>query len=128
MGKFALFITGLLGFGGFLTTFGQFGGVNHQPHRPFGFGQHGGIGGGLGSFGSQHDPISGGYYKAATQHFHEFATTEKDPQFVDSFYNYEKKIMQNKSDKLFDKEPKVVTPTDQTTRANSYRSFVWQTV
>lgn len=127
LGKFALFITGLLGFGG-LLTFGQFGGVNHHPHRPFGGG-----GGGLGTFGGfgQQDSFGGaggGYYKSAEQINANFATTEKDPLYSDTFYDYEKKLLQNKSDKLFDKEPKLTsTPkTEPTARTKSYRSFVWE--
>lgn len=121
LGKLAIFITGLLGFGG-LFSFGQFGGLNnhHHHHRPPFFGSSGsGV-----SFGDHHDTLSGGYYKSGN--IFEFATTEKDPQFDDTFYNYEKKLLQNKSDKLFDKEPK--TTTEQTARANSYRSFVWKTI
>lgn len=131
LGKFALFITGLLGFGG-LLTFGQFGGVNynHQPHRPFG---GGGGGGGLGTFGGfgQHDSFGGGgggYYKSAEQINANFAITEKDPLYSDKFYDYEKKLLQNKSDKLFDKEPKLTSkPTSEpAARTKSYRSFVWE--
>lgn len=131
LGKFALFITGLLGFGG-LLTFGQFGGVNygHHPHRPFGGHGAGGGGGGLGTFGGfgQHDSISGGYYKSVEQNAH-LASTERDPLYADTFYDFEKKLLQNKSDKLFDKEPKVPsTPitTESSARTKSYRSFVWE--
>lgn len=128
LGKFALFITGLLGFGG-LLSFGSFGGVNqHHPHRPFG--GHG-AGGGLGTFGGfgQHDSISGGYYKSVEQNSANFATIDQDPLYADKFYDYEKKLLQNKSDKLFDKEPKVPTTpmiVEPTPRTKSYRSFVWE--
>lgn len=131
LGKFALFITGLLGFGG-LLTFGQFGGLNqqYQPHRPFH--GHGNGGGGLGSFGGfgQQDSLSAGYYKSGEQNVANFAAFERDPLFADSFYDYEKKLLQNKSDKLFDKEPKqppTVTTTKPTPRSKSYRSFIWET-
>lgn len=145
LGKFAMFITGLLGVGGILQA-GQFSGINsfQQPNRPFGFGGFGGgggSGGGLGGLGSGlgglggnnqfgtfgDSSLSGGYYKSspgANIGIHEFATTEKDPQFIDQFYNYEKKLLQNKSDKSLDKEPKL--STERTARANTYRNFVWQ--
>lgn len=140
LGKFALFITGILGFGN-LFSVGQFGGINSffpTPFRPFGnhhgplgdsfgggIGGVGGIGGGGGGGG-----LTGGYYKSASPSapitFHEFATTEKDLQFADQFYNFEKKILQNKStEKSFEKEPQ--TQMDkQSGRANTYRNFVWQ--
>lgn len=144
LGKFAMFITGLLGFGNLLSI-GQFGGINsyQQPHRPFGGGIGGGIGGhhhgsgggGGGGFGSLSDSfggggLSGGYYKSgASVAYNEFATTEKEPQFADQFYNFEKKILQNKSEKTFtnvnEKETKIPTP-EQSGRSNSYRNFVWQ--
>lgn len=129
LGKFALFISGLLGFGGLLTL-GQFGGVNynHHPHRPFG--GHG-AGGGLGTFGGfgQHDSISGGYYKSVEENNPFSATTETDPLYADTFYDYEKKLLQNKSDKLFDKEPKMPTTpliAETTARTKSFRSFAWE--
>lgn len=136
LGKFALFITGLLGFGN-LFSFGQFGGINSFypiPLRPFG--SHGPIGdpllGGVGGVGGGGGGLSGGYYKSASASpsapitFHEFATTDKDLQYADQFYNFEKKILQNKStEKSFEKEPKIPT-TEQTGRANTYRNFVWQ--
>lgn len=129
-----MFITGILGVGGGLLSFGQFGGIGGN--RPFGgFGGLGGLGG-LGGFGSgfgghnQHgvlgDGISGGYYKSSPVSFKDFTTTEKEPQYTDQFYNYEKNLLRNKSDKptVAEKEPK--DPHDRTARANSYRSFVWQ--
>lgn len=137
LGKFAMFITGVLGFGNLLSI-GQFSGVNQyqQPNRPFGsFGSFGGghhqHGGGLGSlsdsFGS--GGLSGGYYKSGVSAaFNEFATTEKEPQFADQFYNFEKKILQNKSEKILsanEKETKLPL-TEQAGRSNSYRNFVWQ--
>lgn len=137
LGKFALFITGLLGFGN-LFSFGQFGGINSfypTPFRPFG-NQHGPLGdfvggvGGAGIGGGGGGGLSGGYYKSASPSapiaFHDFETTEKELQFADQFYNFEKKILQNKStEKSFEKEPKAPT-TEQTGRANTYRNFVWQ--
>lgn len=134
LGKFAMFITGLLGFGNLLSI-GQFGGVNsfssyfQQPNRPFGGHHHGPFGdpiagGGLGGGG-----LSGGYYKSsghgAPITFHEFATTEKDLQYADQFYNFEKKVLQNKAEKTLEKESKQST-TEQSGRANAYRNFVWQ--
>lgn len=125
LGKFAMFITGLLGFGNLLSL-GQFSGINnyhqhhHQPHRPFGFG-----GNHHGTFG---DSLSGGYYKTAPNKqiaYHEFATTESDPAYADQFYNYERKILQNKSDKTIEKGTKL-TSTERSARAASYRNFVWQ--
>lgn len=137
LGKFAMFITGLLGFGNLLSLGGQFGGfgglggIGVQPNRPFG----GGFGGGgLGSFGNHHhqggfnDGLGGGYYKHSGGNpvtFNEFSLSEKDPQYADQFYNYEKKLLQTKSDKLFEKDPKTAT-SEQPGRANSQRSFVWQ--
>lgn len=130
LGKFAMFITGLLGVGNVLSL-GQFGGVNNfnYPNRPFGgnrpFGTFGdsfgsaGLGGGGGG-------LSGGYYKSsggAPITFNEFVTTEKDPPYVDQFYNFEKKFLQNKSEKV-EKEPKA--STEQSARSNSYRNFKWQ--
>lgn len=144
LGKFALFITGLLGFGN-LFSFGQFGGINSffpTPFRPFGnhhgplgdiggFGGGGGLGGlgGIGGGGGG-GGLNGGYYKSASPSapitFHEFATTEKDTQYADQFYNFEKKILQNKSpEKSFEKEPKTQM-NEQSGRANTYRNFVWQ--
>lgn len=146
-----MFVTGILGFGG-LFSLGQFGGVNqhHHVHRPFGgHGGHGGLGGGGGGggglggggggFGShfgglggglgQNDPVSGGYYKNYDPHFHEFATTEGDPLYSDQFYNYEKKQIQSKADKVFDKEPKATTTAASVQpRVNSQRSFGWKTI
>lgn len=129
-----MFITGLLGFGNLLSI-GQFSGVNYQqPHRPFGIGgagggHHGGFGPLSDSYGSGglNGGLSGGYYKSSSAPiaFNEFVTTEKDPQFADQFYNFEKKILQNKSEKSFDKEPKLTT-ADQSGRSNTYRNFVWQ--
>lgn len=145
---------GILGFGGLFSfgQFGQFNGVNHHHHHHRPFGSHGfhggGFGGGLGGgglgggglgsnggFGSfgQNDPVSGGYYKNVGQNNHEFAYAEDDPLYLDTFYNYDKKFLQNKVDKLFDKEPKspeVSTTTEQSTsvRTNSQRSFAWKTI
>lgn len=123
LGKFAMFITGLLGFGNLLSL-GQFGGINnqhhHHSHRPFGFG-----GNHHGTFG---DSLSGGYYKSTPNSqiaYHEFATTDSDPAYADQFYNYEKKLLQNKSDKTIEKETKL-TSTERSARAESYRNFVWQ--
>ncbi|XP_055300437.1 uncharacterized protein LOC129567496 [Sitodiplosis mosellana] len=135
LGKFAMFITGVLGFGNLLSI-GQFNGVNYQPNRPFGFG-NGGFGGGFGShnhhssFGPLSDThgsggLSGGYYKSgAPISFNEFVTTEKDPPFADQFYNFEKKMLSNKSDKSFDKDTKLPI-AEQSGRSNTQRNFVWQ--
>lgn len=144
LGKFALFITGLLGFGN-LFSVGQFGGINSfypTPFRPFG-GQHGPLGdsvlggiggiggiGGVGAGGGGGGGLSGGYYKSASPSapisFHDFPTTEKELQYADQFYNFEKKILQNKStEKSFQKEAKAQT-TEPTGQANTYRNFVWQ--
>lgn len=114
----------MLGFGN-LFSVGQFGGVNslyQTPLRPFQYGSGlgdsfvggGGIPGGIGA---------GGYYKSASPTapvaFHDFATTEKDLQYADQFYSFEKKLLQNKAtEKSFETEPKI--------QANSYRNFVWQ--
>lgn len=134
LGKFAMFITGVLGFGNLLSI-GQFNGVNYQPNRPFGFGG--------GSFGSHHHHsnfgplsdshgsggLSGGYYKSsgAPISFNEFVTTEKDPQFADQFYNFEKKMLANKADKSFDKDAKLPVAEQSVGRSNTQRNFVWQT-
>lgn len=130
-----MFITGVLGFGGLFTTFGQFSGVNqqqhHHVHRPFGHG--GGFGSNFGSnlgggFG-QNDPLSGGYYKNFNPHLSEFATTESDPLYIDQFYNYEKKIIENKADKVFDKDTQISsTEPPVQPRVNSQRSFGWKTI
>ena len=139
LGKFAMFITGVLGFGNLLSI-GQFNGVNYQPNRPFGFG------GGGGGFGSHHQHgsfgplsdshgslggggLSGGYYKSsgAPISFNEFVTTEKDPQFADQFYNFEKKMLANKADKSFDKDAKLPIAEQSVGRSNTQRNFVWQT-
>lgn len=135
LGKFAMFITGLLGFGN-LFSFGQFGGVNSffQPplvNRPFGNHHHHGpfadqFGGGVGGGGVAGGGLSGGYYKSASPiTFHEFATTEKELQYADQFYNFEKKMIQNKSEKNHDKEAKPAN-ADESGRSNTYRNFVWQ--
>lgn len=143
LGKFAMFITGVLGFGNLLSI-GQFNGVNYQPNRPFGgFGGFGGggLGGGFGGGGAHHHGgfgplsdsyggggLSGGYYKSsgAPISFNDFVTTEKDPQFADQFYNFEKKMLSNKSDKSFEKDSKLPI-TEQSGRSNTQRNFVWQT-
>lgn len=140
LAKIAMFVTGILGFGG-LFSLGQFGGVNQHQHVHRPFGGHGGLGGGGGGFGShfgglggaglgQNDPgVSGGYYKNYDPHFHEFATTEGDPLYSDQFYNYEKKQIQSKADKVFDKEPKAATTAASVQpRVNSQRSFGWKTI
>lgn len=136
-----MFITGLLGFGNLLSI-GQFNGVNYQPNRPFGGFGGGGFGGGLGghnqgNFGPLSDSfgggggggggLSGGYYKSsgAPISFNEFATTEKDPPFADQFYNFEKKMLSNKSEKSFEKDPKLPI-VEQSSRSNTNRNFVWQ--
>lgn len=138
LGKFAMFVTGLLGFGNFFSV-GQFSGVNSinpTGYRPFG-NQYvplgdpllgggstlggPGIGGGL----------SGGYYKSAPPSapiaYHDFATTEKEElQYADQFYNFEKKLLQNKAtEKSREKEPKPQA-SEQAGQANTYRNFVWQ--
>lgn len=144
LGKFALFITGLLGFGN-LFSFGQFGGVNSfypTPFRPFGnqpgplgplgdsfVGGPGGIGG-IGGVGGGGLGGGGGYYKSASPSasitFHEFATTEKELPYADQFYNFEKKILHNKSaEKSLEKEAKEPI-NEQSGRASTYRNFVWQ--
>lgn len=144
LGKFAMFISGLLGLGG-LFSFGQFAGIG-------GLGGIGGIGGihrpplfgGGPGFGVPHDSLSGGYYKGddtfkSFNNYYELATTEKEPNYMDGFYNYEKKIVQEKSSKVFDKEPKVPDEQlqqqqqeqqqqQQSSRANAYRSFAWKTI
>lgn len=131
LGKFAMFISGILGLGG-LFSFGQFSGIGVQRPPIFGggIGSHGGPG-----FGIHHDSLSGGYFKGddsfkSLNNFYELATTEQEPTYLDTFYNYEKKILQEKSSKVFDKEPKV--PEEQTpassSRSNSYRSFAWKTI
>lgn len=127
LGKFAMFITGLLGVGNALSL-GQFGGINsfHQPNRPFGGNRPFGTFGDSFGNGGLNGGLSGGYYKStgsAPITFNEFAITEKDPQYVDQFYNFEKKFLQNKSEKV-EKEPKV--STEQSERLNSYRNFKWQ--
>lgn len=129
LGKFAMFITGVLGFGNLLSL-GQFGGINslyQQPHRPFGQHHHHGSFGTLGdSIGS--GGLSGGYYKSSPITFNEYVTTEREPSYSDQFYNYEKKLLQNKSEKIFEKDAKL--PAEQSGRANhganTYRNFVWQ--
>lgn len=122
-----MFITGLLGIGG-LTSFGQFNGINgingiNQSNRPFFLGNQQ-QNNGYGTFGDT--GFNGGYYKSdhKSVNFNEFATTEKEPQYVDQFYNYEKKVLQSKSEKQFDKEPKILD--ERSARANTYRNFVWQ--
>lgn len=143
LSKFAVFITGLLGFGNLLSL-GQFNGVN-QSNRPFGGGGFGSggfgngvFGGGLGGnnqggFGSLSDTfggggggggLSGGYYKSSGAPI-SFATTEKDPLFDDQFYNFEKKMLSNKSEKSFEKDPKLPI-IEQSGRSNTNRNFVWQ--
>lgn len=131
LGKFAMFVTGILGFGNLLSI-GQFGGINNYlPHRPGGFG-----GGGGGSHHHQHGSfdtafgsggLSGGYYKASgvPVTFNEFVNTENDPQYADQFYNFEKKFLQNKSEKIFEKDQKLPI-VEESGRANTHRNFVWQ--
>lgn len=133
LGKFAMFITGLLGVENLFSfgQFGQFGGVNsffNQPpilNRPFVGNPHGPYGD---QFGGTHG-LTGGYYKSSNLNeptaLHEFPTTDKDLQFADQFYNFEKKMLKNKVDKNHDKEVKT-TLTGQNGRSNTYRNFVWQ--
>lgn len=129
LGKFAIFVTGLLGAGG-LSGIGQFSGINNyfQPQRPFLFGgqSHHVPNNGLGTFG---DGITNGYYKSDLKsiasspvHYHESTVTEKEPpQYADQFYNYETKTTITKPE---NKEPK--NPGNRSARANSYRNFAWQ--
>lgn len=122
-----MFITGLLGVGNVLSL-GQFGGINsfNQPNRPFGGNRPFGTFGDSFGNGGLNGGLSGGYYKStgsAPITFNEFTITEKDPQYVDQFYNFEKKFLQNKSEKV-EKEPKV--STEQPGRSSSYRNFKWQ--
>lgn len=133
-----MFITGVLGLGGLFGSFGGLGGLGGGHGGFGGFGQFAGIGphrpglfaGGGPGLGVPHDSLSGGYYKAddafkSLQNYYELATTEKEPQYLDSFYNYEKKIIQEKSGKA-DKEPK--DSEELSSRANGYRSFAWKTI
>lgn len=120
-----MFITGVLGFSN-LFQVGQFSGINNfvPQFKPPPLGGFGGI---HNTFGG--NPLNGGYYKSSPadqlDSYHEFATTEKDLPYADQFYNFEKKkILQNKSDKSFDKEPKV--PIEEAAASNTYRNFVWQ--
>lgn len=135
LGKFAVFVTGLLGVGGLSSGIGQFSGINnYQPQRPFQFGQHHyhqqqQPSNGFGTFG---DGISNGYYKSDLKtidsiQFSDAATAatanEKEPpsHYADQFYNYENKATISKPE---NNEPK--NPGNRSARANSYRNFVWQ--
>lgn len=125
LGKFAIFVTGLLGVGG-LSGIGQFNGINnYQPQRPHLFGQNNHhSNNGFGTFG---DPTSNGYYKSDPKQvgavqYQDVAVHEKDhPQYADQFYNYENKVTISKAD---NKELK--SPANRSARANGYRNFVWQ--
>lgn len=132
LGKFAIFVTGMLGFSNLFSSVGQFGGVNsiyQAPYRPYSH-QYGGIGDSFVGDGGIGGGLTGGYYKSASPsapiQFQEFATTEKELQYADQFYNFEKKLLQNKAtEKLFEKDQKLQT-NEQSGQANSYRNFVWQ--
>lgn len=133
LGKFALFITGLLGFGslfsGLAGGFGGFGG--------------GGLGGGLGGgsfvnhkpiFGDgvvHHDygSLSGGYYKIDNPNEYRKQQASSDPrkeEVVDNFYDYEKKVLLTDRNNPFKKEFKFKTSEDQ--QQPEYRAFTWKTV
>lgn len=127
LGKFALFITGLLGFGSLFSLNGLTGGFS-------------GLGGGLGSFGG-HKPIfgdgivhhdygslSGGYYKVENPNEYRKQQATNDPrneELVDNFYDYEKKVLLNDRNNPFKKDFKFKTTEDQ---QPEYRAFTWKTV
>lgn len=131
LGKFALFITGLLGFGSLFSLNGLAGGF-------------GGLGGGLGGYG--HKPIlsdgiihndygslSGGYYKIDNPNEYrktqQASTDPRKEELVDHFYEYDKKVLlndQNNNNNRFKKEFKFTTNDNQ--QQPEYRAFTWKTV
>lgn len=132
LGKFALFITGLLGFGSLFSLNGLAGGFS---------GLGGGLGGGVGGFGG-HKPIfgdgivhndygslSGGYYKIDNPNEYRKQQAHTDPrkeELVDTFYDYEKKVLNDRNNPFIKKEFKFKTNDDQ--QQPEYRAFTWKTV
>lgn len=144
LGKIALFISGLLGYGG-IFSLGALGGGNlfgggggHHGHRPiFNDGIFGG--GPIPLSDPQHEnyPLSGGgYYKSEIRNqvvqpntASSVATTVTDKVLLnDNFYNYEKKVLfQDRHSKLYEKEMENEDKLINLTPSIGYRSFAWKT-
>lgn len=139
LGKFALFITGLLGFGSLFSLNGLAGGLSG-----LGGGFGGGLGGGLGSFGhkpifsdgivhNDHGTLSGGYYKIDNPNEYRKVPqhANSDPrkeELVDNFYDYEKKVLLTDRNNPFKKEFKFKANEEQQQQQPEYRAFTWKTV
>lgn len=148
LGKFALFISGLLGFGSLfsLGNFGGFGGgigsafgnafgggfqgvrPHLGPHRPQFFGDNVDVGVNTGISAGQHDPLSGGYYKsddkriAATKPITPIHENAQE-LINDNFYDYEKQVLlQDRNTKLYEKD---AAGSTQERSPNVYRNFAW---
>lgn len=124
LGKFALFITGLLGFGSLFSLNGLAGGFS-------------GLGGGLGNFGhrpvfsdgvvhNDYGTLSGGYYKADSSNEYRKQNDPRKEELVDNFYDYDKKVLLNDRNNPFKKEFKFKTNEDL--QQPEYRAFTWKTV
>lgn len=149
LGKFALFISGLLGFGSIfsMANFGGFGGgfggggggggfLNGlgggfhgvRPHRPHFFADNVDVGVNTGLGSGQHDPLSGGYFKSddkrlAAKPITPIHETTQD-EINDNFYDYEKKVLlQDRNTKLFEKD--AAASSTQERSPNIYRNFAW---
>lgn len=141
LGKIALFVTGLLGYGSAFSLGGLAGGFTG------GLGGLGGFGGGVGGvpffdgIRPVHDTVSvsgvsgvgggyhpdllgpGGYYKSEDVKRAENSVTaqpNKQDVLVDHFYNFEKKVLlQDRNSKLYEKELDA--------EGRGYRNFAWKT-
>lgn len=141
LGKIALFVSGLFGYGS-VFSLGSL------------FGLGSGIGGGLGAYGGGggyygvnrpivHDGLSGGYpdilagpggyYKTQDIRREQTAAasqpdpppTPTSPPIIDTFYDFEKKLqLQDRNSKLYEKD---LDGADSNHNRNGYRTFVWNT-
>lgn len=146
LGKIALFVSGLLGYGSAFSLGGLAGGLTGGLGGLGGFG--GGFGGGVGGvpffdgIRPVHDTVSvsgvngggggyhpdllgpGGYYKSEDLKRVENSVTVQPPNeqdvLVDHFYNFEKKVLlQDRNSKLYEKELDA--------EGRGYRNFAWKT-
>lgn len=140
LGKIALFVSGLFGYGSAFSLGSLFGfGTGGAAGGWYGGGPgyYGGGGGGI-NRPVVHDGISGGYpdilagpggyYKAQDiKRDHSAPSSVADPpppapSINDNFYDFEKKIqLQDRNTKLYEKD------LDAESSRNGYRTFVWNT-
>jgi len=140
LGKIALFLSSIFGYGGLLSFggigsgfgggygsggFGNGGYNHHYHHKP-----HFGGGGGGGSFGgNNYGYVPQEFYKNenhdGTVYQQPAEVTENIP-LLDKFYDYEKQYLLQ--DKLFERNSQTPRKSERSSNRDEFRSFAWKTV